>query len=142
MTIKRFTLCLSAFIVALTMTSGQASALNKADFIPQGINHYGDEHSSCASSAGSTVFGDSVEAKIWNYLVSKGLSGEQAAGIMGNMMAESAMIPTRHQGTGEIWNDQYTSNAWGLVQWDGPRRFTNPDKGVLGKIRSTKPELE
>lgn len=75
------------------------------------------------------------EVRIWNFLRSKGLSAFAAAGVMGNLYAESGLIPTNLQNTYEAklgMNDyQYTqavdngsySNfvqdaaGYGLAQW-------------------------
>lgn len=138
---KRVALYLSAAIFFLGVHTDYASALVPADYIPQGINYYGDEVA-CKAAGGSFVSGGSEKEKIWNYLVGKGLSDEQAAGVMGNMEKESNVVPTRHQSaSGNVWQSGYGS-AWGLAQWDGGRRFTSPDKGILGKLRAEKPHLE
>lgn len=100
-----------------------------------------DDFGTCATGGGSLA-GVNTKEKVWNYLLQKDLSPEQAAGIMGNMVAESGINPTRHQGTGNVWNDDFTGNAWGIVQWDGGRRFSEPDGGVLGELRKQRPELE
>lgn len=39
--------------------------------------------------------GDERKGKIWNYLISKGMTMAGAAGMMGNMYAESGLIPNR-----------------------------------------------
>lgn len=98
----------------------------------------------CASggdSGSTTLRGADTREKIWNYLVDKGLSPEQAAGVMGNMAAESGFSPTRRQGSGDLLNSRFENNAWGLAQWDGGRRFTSPDRGILGKLRKDQPDL-
>lgn len=140
-TVKRIILHLSLAVFVISANTQYASALIPADYIGQSINYYGSEVA-CKAAGGSFVSGGSEIEKIWNYLVGKGLSDEQAAGILGNMKLESGFIPTRHQDpTGNVWHSGYGS-AWGLVQWDGGRRFTSPDKGILGKIRADKPHLE
>ena len=45
--------------------------------------------------------GKTNEEKIWNYLVGKGLSAEGAAGLMGNLYAESGLNPQNLQNTYE-----------------------------------------
>lgn len=105
-----------------------------ADWVP--------DHLSACSGGSTTLTGTTIGEKIWNYLVgTKQLTPQQAAGVMGNMQAESGLVPTRHQGTGDVFNSRFDSNAWGLVQWDGGRRYSAPDKGVLGALRKNKPEL-
>ena len=69
--------------------------------------------------AGSTgdISGNSNQEKIWNFLTGSGLSAEQAAGVMGNMQAESGFSPTRHE-DGQGWE----RGGWGLAQWTFGRR--------------------
>ena len=73
--------------------------------------------------------------KIWNFLIGKGLNACGAAGLMGNLYAESGLIPTNLQNTYEkslgMTDAQYTaavdagtytnfvrdSAGYGLAQW-------------------------
>lgn len=71
----------------------------------------------------STLSGANNKEKIWNFLIGKGLSPPQAAGIMGNMQAESHFDPSIDQGGPGGPVGEY-NNAYGLVQWDGPRRVS------------------
>lgn len=86
--------------------------------------------------------GDSNAEKIWNYLISAGYSPEGAAGIMGNLRAESGLVPNNLENqynskTG--WSDEeYTSRVdsglypeskfnndrygYGLAQWTDESR--------------------
>ena len=50
---------------------------------------------------------------VWNYLLSKGLSEEAAAGVMGNIQQESNFDPE---------NVNKSSGAYGLFQWLGSRK--------------------
>lgn len=79
--------------------------------------------------------GSTNEQKIWNFLVSKGLSKAGAAGLMGNLFAESALIPTNLENayekklgytdaayTDAVDSGKYTnfvrdSAGYGLAQW-------------------------
>lgn len=79
--------------------------------------------------------GKNNEEKIWNYLVAKGLSKAGAAGLMGNLYAESALNPKNLQNSYEkklgCTDDSYTaavdsgaygnfahdSAGYGLAQW-------------------------
>lgn len=79
--------------------------------------------------------GNSNEEKIWNYLVGKGLSKAGAAGLMGNLYAESALNPQNLQNSYEsklgYTDSSYTaavdsgsynnfvrdSAGYGLAQW-------------------------
>ena len=44
-----------------------------------------------------SLIGSTNEEKIWNYLKAKGLPDCGIAGLMGNMYAESCLIPTNLQ---------------------------------------------
>ena len=79
--------------------------------------------------------GKNNEEKIWNYLIEKGLSKAGAAGLMGNLNAESALNPKNLQNSYEkklgYTDDSYTaavdngsynnfvrdSAGYGLAQW-------------------------
>jgi len=132
------------FLLALAFTSlsiaGQTLAVDKDFFAGNDILFYDP---TCAYTGGSTTLeGNGIKEKIWNFLIQNGLNDVQAAGVMGNMQAESGFIPTRFQGDTSFdpWNSA-RNHAWGLVQWDSGRRYTAPDKGVLGKLKEKKPEL-
>ena len=79
--------------------------------------------------------GKTNEEKIWNYLVGKGLSKAGAAGLMGNLNAESALNPQNLQNSyekklgytdesytaavdsGSYGNFVHDSAGYGLAQW-------------------------
>ena len=79
--------------------------------------------------------GKTNEERIWNYLIGKGLSSAGAAGLMGNLFAESALNPKNLQNSYEkklgYTDDSYTvavdngsydnfvhdSAGYGLAQW-------------------------
>lgn len=57
--------------------------------------------------------GKNVEEKIWNFLIGKGLSKAGAAGLMGNLFAESGLNPKNLQNSFEKklghTDDSYTA---------------------------------
>lgn len=79
--------------------------------------------------------GKNVEEKIWNFLIGKGFSKAGAAGLMGNLFAESGLNPKNLQNSFEKklghTDDSYTaavdngtysnfvkdSAGYGLAQW-------------------------
>lgn len=79
--------------------------------------------------------GKNNEEKIWNFLTGKGLSAHGAAGLMGNLYAESALDPMNLQNTyekslgytdagytaavdsGKYTNFVHDSAGYGLAQW-------------------------
>lgn len=148
MTSKPYRIIVSFFlalVISLGFVSESAQVLAIPDlpfYSGNDILYYDpDDFGSCASGGGS-LSGTTTKEKIWNYLLQQGLSENQAAGLMGNMQKESTFSPTVHQDPdGTLWDDG-SGKGWGLVQWDGGRRFTSPDGGILGKLRKDKPELE
>lgn len=76
---------------------------------------------------GSLSGGDN-KAKIWNWLIAKGMTPYGAAGIMGNMSIESGFNPFRIQGGASLntyeamVGSRNGASAFGLVQWDADRR--------------------
>ena len=107
-----------------------------------GSSTSGSEYGQCCDTVGSTALnGSDNKAKIYNYLIGKGLTSTQAAGIMGNMEAESSFDPTlveygfpnsrgetSVQGQPSSHDDNIPpSNAngqpgYGIVQWSGGRK--------------------
>jgi len=76
-----------------------------------------DDSAACtckAADSGSQLLqGSDNEQKAWNFLTSKGLSPEQAAGIMGNISIESHFDPKASNG----------GNYMGISQWDSGGRW-------------------
>ncbi len=61
----------------------------------------------------SSLKGNTNASKAFNYFVGKGFTPQQAAGIVGNLQAESGVNPGQHQIGGP---------AFGIAQWEGPRK--------------------
>lgn len=94
--------------------------------------------------------GNTNEERIWNFLKDKGLSDHGAAGLMGNLYAESALNPHNLQNTYEkklgLTDDAYTaavdsgsytnfvrdSAGYGLAQWT----YWSRKEGLLDYARS------
>ncbi|HVQ45003.1 MAG TPA: phage tail tip lysozyme [Candidatus Saccharimonadia bacterium] len=120
MTIKR--LFAAALLTLVTLMPGGVHAITTVDensLINDSI-YYVENDADCNALASGTGLGTLAGAdnrqKIWNWLRSKSLSAEQAAGVIGNMFAESGFNPARNQGS------VLGAHAWGLAQWDGGRR--------------------
>ena len=85
----------------------------KNEITANGIKYYDPEE--CAKDGGGTsthLAGNTVDEKIWNYLISLGFNDAQAAGLMGNFEAESGNNPVR----------QADGNCWGIAMictWSG-----------------------
>jgi hypothetical protein len=76
---------------------------------------------------GSLLKGDNNAERAYNYLIGKGYTPEQAAGVVGNMIHESGVNPMRVQGSElnsetpvDKLKDMNTQHgeAYGIVQWD------------------------
>lgn len=80
--------------------------------------------------------GSENEGIAFFYLASKGLSNEQSAGVVGNMIAESGVNPRRVQSTPTPEGDRDTpptgSRGYGLVQWT-PGTKILPDAEAMNK---------
>lgn len=73
------------------------------------------ENEPIESASGDAVFGTgSPEEQIWNFLRANGFTAEAAAGVMGNMFAESGCQANIEQYGG--------GGGFGLCQWTGSRR--------------------
>lgn len=68
----------------------------------------------CALPSTTNLVGADNPEKVWNYLIGKGLTPPQAAGIMGNMQAESGFDPGIEERSG--------GGGFGIIQWTGGRR--------------------
>ena len=100
------------------------------------------------------LIGNSNEQKIWNYLKSKGLNDYGAAGLMGNIYAESGLNPVNLENTYEkklgysdqgycdaVDNGTYNnfvndSAGWGICQWTFYSRKRNLYNYVKSKNKS------
>lgn len=75
-----------------------------------------DPNAAAGVTGGPLVGGDNAE-KIWHYLIGKGLSPNQAAGVMGNIKVESGFDPgIEEQGTARV------DKGFGICQWTFGRR--------------------
>lgn len=73
------------------------------------------ENDPIESASGSSALGTgSVEEQIWNFLRANGFTAEAAAGVMGNMFAESGCQANIEEYSG--------GGGFGLCQWTGSRR--------------------
>lgn len=142
--LRRFTLwLLTAVIAASTPLAlvNAASDSGNCDYVYYRLNRilWDDECSnviSCSTDSGSAqvtnVVGDDNIGKIFNYLVAKGFTPAQAAGVVGNIEAESGFSPTRQENAAT-----FPAGGWGLAQWTGARR-TNPSPtlGIVAYLKS------
>jgi beta-N-acetylhexosaminidase len=111
------TICLmpTSSVLAVSQSDIDAAA-NDTNFYDPG--YCGGSTDASTSTGSAVTSGSDNEQAIWNWLVGQGLSGAEAAGIMGNIEQESDFDPTIIQGGGDS-NDPTAagSGGWGLVQW-------------------------
>ena len=94
---------------------------NEAEFSAANVRIY-NPSDLCGANDGVTVSrlnGKDNREKIWNFLVAKGLSNEQTAGVMGNLQTESggSWSPTVNE-----YGQEFGSAGYGIAQWTGGRR--------------------
>ena len=87
--------------------------------------------SSNADLAEAQLSGKDNPQKAFNFFVSKGYTEEQSAGIVGNMLAESGVLPMRLQNTPPFVQTravdvQKADLGWGIVQWTKASKFVDP----------------
>ena len=111
----------------------------------------GDAPNDCvADSSLASLTGSTNMEKIYNYFIGKGLTPEQAAGVLGNISVESGGNPLNAQ-VGPDTKDptQFGTavgigKAWGLIQWDAGGRSLEYAKqaGVSGPIYELLTQLD
>ncbi len=118
----------------LTIISPAALALssNQTDIYNIGIHFFdsepGNGSGTCTSTGGDTtlVGSDQVE-QAFNFFVSKGLTAQQSAGIVGNFKWESGVDPTKIEGGGDSPTPP-AGKHWGIAQWDPDVRVVALEK--------------
>lgn len=97
-------------------------------------NPFYDPSEACTVNVPVSLSGDSNVQEAFNFFVSKGLSVNQSAGMVGNFMRESHLDPTIVQGTTSVpMHDSQDPNSagnlgWGIAQW-------TPGSKALGIVR-------
>lgn len=132
---KKFFQTVFVFVLAIILvTPTYATVPNDSilDFYNKnGIYYYnpsGNEDN-CNSSS-TTLVGNDLTEKMWNFFIQHGFNDAQTAGILGNGMAESGNQPTRAS----------NSHYFGLFQWGGGRKdelFSRLSQAGLLKYTST-----
>lgn len=82
---------------------------------------------SCQSGSVASLVGSNNEEKAFRYLLAKGLSAQQAAGVVGNLIVESGVIPDNQQN-----GVTFPGGGWGIAQW------TNSSGSAPGEGRRDK----
>lgn len=130
---RRFALLLAITLVAIHPTLAAAVDVDYNFYANNDVIIYDPNATDpCfTTSAGTKVRGNDNVAKMWNYFIDKGLSNEQAAGILGNIQQESGFSPFRQEDS-----QGWPGGGYGIVQWTGSRRTE-----IVGKMRTGLPEV-
>lgn len=110
------------FFIAICLLSGYPSSVFAIDedfYAGNDVIFYDPDSGTCtpteATPSDIPITGGDNEEKAWNYLTQKGLTGEQAAGIMGNITIESHFDPLASN----------AGNYIGIAQWDAAGRWAS-----------------
>ncbi len=101
--------------LCLSLVATPAQALNESTldrFEQNGIYYYNPSGQATCRSTSTTLTGNTLQEKTWNFFISQGFNDAQTAGILGNAQIESTFSPTRASNT----------SYWGLFQWGGGRK--------------------
>lgn len=118
-TIKFQRYFLIAWALLFFLLSAPAMALPQEDIdsIYRDSVHYALPNKTCGTvSSGTALQGNDNLEKAWNFLTGKDFTDEQAAGILGNFMAESGGSTTINP------KAENAIGAYGIAQWLGGRR--------------------
>lgn len=113
---------LSSLLVGVSIPhSGFAVDISDAqkNIYNSGIYYFDNEAAAQSCGQSTNLSGSDAEEKIFNFLVGKGLSPEQAAGIVGNFAVESGgKFDPFIQEIGQT----PPNGGYGIAQWTGSRR--------------------
>jgi hypothetical protein len=110
--------------------------------LKSGIYYFNtDDSVNCTVYISSKLNGNDNMERAFNYFLGKGLTANQSAGIVGNMVWESGGLePQKVQGDGNSKNPvDAGSQGWGIVQWT-PANTKVP--GIIKDARITGPVYE
>lgn len=118
---RRVSLIAIAIVMSLTIVppvSADIGFRNNNDVIWTNPDSY---VCGAGSGSGTKMSGDNNLAKIWNYLVDqeRGLTDEQAAGVLGNIAHESGHSYSPFT---QEYARSWPAGGYGLVQWTNPGR--------------------
>lgn len=122
------------------------------DFLPWGIaaaeGKYGESEDVVIDETSGLISNINTE-KIWNFLKAEGFTNEGAAGILGNLYAESGCDPTRVEVyEGEDWDtiqatyvfSSKDDRGYGIVQWSDLSRKAGLEE-MAASMNSTVSDL-
>ncbi len=111
---------------------GQYLGKAKLDMYVKGLVNSVLKAKPATQQSGGNLSGKDNVQKVFNFLVGQGLTGMQAAAVIGNFMQESGdkVSPTAKNPS---------SGAWGIAQWLGGRQTTLFEYADTGKLPTDKP---
>lgn len=120
-----FSVVLSVVSVFILVSSQTVSALSPEQkrLYDSGVLQFDieTEENKCSENVSINLTGNSNAAKAFNFLVGQGLTDAQAAGVVGNLQAESSIIPNRKQGSGmqtiSSIDQVQPGTGYGIAQW-------------------------
>lgn len=133
-----------------SLISDPAFAYDQGFYSSNDILYYNpDDTGACLSAdpAATTLNGNTNLEKIYNYMLGKGLTDFQAAGVVGNISRESGGYPDRVQGKSPeqgVKDPSGISVGWGLIQWTPGSKVIGIAKqaGITGPIYSLATQLD
>jgi hypothetical protein len=110
-------LFIAALVSCLLPTATLAISAGDLQAANNDTNFY-DPYDQCVSGTTSTTLvGKDNTMKVMNFLIGKGLTAIEAAGIVGNLMAESGLDPTIQQGNASTSKTPINGIGFGIAQW-------------------------
>lgn len=123
----------SSLMPGVAVLAQKGTGVTKEEFRRESdITFFGKDPVSCSAAGISgditkLVGSDNVEMA-WNFFIQKGLSPEQAAGVMGNLLVESHMQPDNQEDT-----KPFPQGGWGIAQWTNSKN-AKPGEGRRDKL--------
>lgn len=114
-----YLLIIPVFIIQISPRAFGLSTTQK-NLFNSGV-YYFDSAASCSTA----LSGKDNREKTFNYFIAKGLTREQSAAIIGNLMQESGINPTSVQSPGE---------GRGIAQWNQPKDQPEGSGGRWGNL--------
>lgn len=151
---KKLLILVTVMVVTAVNTgliSDQVYAYDQGFYSANDILYYNEaDKNGCSAGATAALSGNNNLEKVYNYMLSKGLTDFQAAGIVGNISQESGGNPLNAQ-VGPDTKDPSifgtavgVGKAWGLIQWDAGGRAIQYAKqaGITGPIYELATQLD
>lgn len=115
-----------SLVTASVLMFGQvtfALSAEQKQLFDRGVHQFDIEvgNGTCGAESSISLSGNSNAAKAFNFLIGQGLTDYQAAGVVGNLQAESSIIPNRKQGSGmqtiQSIDEVVPNVGFGIAQW-------------------------